>query len=249
MRQSLDYEVYRFSLKEWIFLLCKASGLLMLIGYLFYDTFLVLLLLPLICVLFYVLEKKQKKMQRKQRLIVQFKDAIILLYSFVSTGNTLEQAFIKSETELLLTYSKEDDIVREFSQIHRKLKMNITIEACMDDFAKRSRLEDIENFARVVAIAKRGGGSMSGIIKNSVESIKSKIESENEIQTLISGKSNEFRLMAVIPAAVLLYMRVFSAGFMDVLYGNAFGICFMSVCLCVYGVALYWGFRMTDIQV
>lgn len=90
---------------------------------------------------------------------------------------------------------------------------------------------------------------MTAIIKSSVETIKTKIESENEIRTLVSAKGNEFKLMVVIPVAVLLYMRLFSGGFMDALYGNIPGIIFMTICLAVYIAAVFGGFRILDIHV
>lgn len=250
MRQERsNYDRYRFSLKEWGWLLARTGLILLAVGYLFYNSLLVFIFFIPALFLMYFREKKKQIARRRERLVEQFKDAIILLYSFVSTGSTLEQAFCRASGELLLSYRPEDDIVREFEGIRRKLDMNVTIEACMEDFARRSRMEDIENFTQVVAIAKRGGGSMSSIIKNSVEAIKTKIESENEIRLLVSAKSNEFKLMVIVPVAVLLYMRLFSSGFMDVLYGNIPGLVFMTVCLGIYVFAVLWGFHILDIHV
>ena len=160
-----------------------------------------------------LLEKKRCIRQRKHCLTQQFKEGMILLYSFVSTGSTLEQAFVRAGQELLRTFQKDDDIVREFDEIRRKLGMNITVEACVADFAKRSHQEDIESFAQIISIAKRSGGSMSQIMKNSVETLKNKIESEAQIRTILSAKRGEFKLMVMIPLGVMFYMRVFFIGF------------------------------------
>ena len=49
------------------------------------------------CVNIYVfLERGRRIVKRRERLVEQFKDAIILLYSFISTGSTLEYAFLKA---------------------------------------------------------------------------------------------------------------------------------------------------------
>ena len=38
-------------------------------------------------------------------------------------------------------------------------------------------------------------------------------------------------------------------GFLDILYGNPFGICAMTVCLTVYGAAYWMGKRIVEIEV
>ncbi len=247
--RSLDYSRYRLSIKEWGLVALKTAALFLAAGYLFYDSLLVFILFIPALAGAGICEKKGRIKKRRQALVLQFKEAIILLYSFVSTGSTLEQAFCRTGRELLRTFRKEDDIVREFERIRTKLEMNVTIEECMADFARRSGQEDIESFAQVISLAKRSGGSMPQIIKNSVETIKNKVESENEIRTMLGAKSSEFRLMVMIPGAVLLYMRIFSPGFMDVLYKNAPGMIFMTLCLAVYGAAAAWGFKLLDIHV
>ena len=246
---SLNYDEYHFGLKEWAGISAVSGGGILFIGYLFYDSVWVFLaFIPVLLVLMKY-EKHRKIKARRRNLGRQFKDAIILLYSFVATGNTLEHAFRKAAKDLLLSYEPGEDIVREFQDITRKLDRNITVEACMEDFARRSRHEDIQSFAEVIAIANRGGGSMTAIIKNSVDAIKNKIEIENEITTLISGKRNEFYLMVIIPAAVILYMRLFSGGFMNILYENAGGRLMMTLCLLVYAGAVWWGSHILDIHV
>ena len=55
--------------------------------------------------------------------------------------------------------------------------------------------------------------------------------------------------MAVIPAGIILYMRVFSSGFLDILYDSMAGNIIMTVCLIIYIAALFWGSRITNIKV
>ena len=247
--QSLNYDKYCLGIREWAELFLKAMALTLLIGYLFYDSVWVCIVFVPILIGFWKREQRRKIILRKNHLGGQFKDAIILLYSFIAAGSTLEGAFEKAAADLTLTYSTRDDIVREFREICRKLSMNIRLEDCLEDFARRSGHEDIKDFSQVIVLAKRGGGSMTMIIKNSVDAIRNKQEIESEIITMMAGKRNEFRLMVFIPAAVLLYMRLFSPGFMDVLYIDTAGRLLMSMCLGVYGAAVLWGKKVLDIRV
>lgn len=243
-----DYKKYPFSMKEWLGMLVQGISLLFCICFLFYNSIILILVISPLLYVYYLYVKKRCIRRRKQALIRQFRDGILSVYSFVAAGATLERAFCQTEKDLLLCYQSEDDIVKEFQRIQYRLQMNMTIESCIKDFADRTELEDIQNFSEVITIAKRSGGSMREIIKNTVDTIGQKIEIEQEIETMISGKKHEFRIMAIIPAGIIGYLRIFSPGFMDVLYQDVAGRVVMTVCMLFYGIALFIGNRMTNIR-
>ena len=56
-------------------------------------------------------------------------------------------------------------------------------------------------------------------------------------------------IMSLMPAGIILYLQLASPGFLDILYGNPFGICAMTVCLTVYGAAYWMGKRIVEIEV
>lgn len=72
---------------------------------------------------------------------------------------------------------------------------------------------------------------------------------EREINTILSAKKLEFKVMCVIPLGIVAYMRVSFPEFMGVLYGNAAGIFFMSLCLLVYLTAIRLGQKIITIEV
>ena len=55
--------------------------------------------------------------------------------------------------------------------------------------------------------------------------------------------------MAVMPAAVLLYIRLGSGEFLEGLYHNMTGALVMSVCLGIYGAAYLMGKRMVQFEI
>ena len=72
------------------------------------------------------------------------------------------------------------------------------------------------------------------LVRDSVEKIQQRIETTYEIEGLIGAKRNEFLFMCMIPAGIIVYMRLFSPEFMSVLYGNPVGAALMTLCLFVY---------------
>lgn len=63
-------------------------------------------------------------------------------------------------------------------------------------------------------------------------------ETEREIQVQIASRKMEQKVMNVIPLFILLYLKVTSMDFLNVLYGNVAGALFMTACLAAYGGAI-----------
>ena len=140
-------------------------------------------------------------------------------------------------------------IVQAFSDILRKVDNSANIEDELIEFADRTGIEDIKYFAQVFKYAKRSGGDLIAIIKNISNTVREKIEVESEIQTIISGKKMEQKVMSMMPFGMILYLRMTSPDFISPLYGNVLGIIVMSMCLIVYMAAAYVSRRIVDINV
>ena len=97
--------------------------------------------------------------------------------------------------------------------------------------------------------AKRSGGDFVQIIHGTVESIRDKIQVEEEILTMIAEKRLEQKVMNVIPLFLLLYLDLISPGYLDILYGNLFGIIVMTISLGGYGAAILLSERIAKIEV
>ena len=140
-------------------------------------------------------------------------------------------------------------IQQEFTRICQQMDKNIPLETSLADMAKRSGDEDIRQFAEILILAKRSGGGVIQMIRESMERIQRRIETNYEIDAMLSAKKSEFRMMCLIPAGIILYMKLFSTGFMAALYHNAGGVLFMSVCLAAYLAGIFWGRKILDIPV
>ena len=56
-------------------------------------------------------------------------------------------------------------------------------------------------------------------------------------------------IMSLMPVGIILYLQMTSPGFLNVLYGNPFGIAAMSICLAIYATAYWLGRKIVDIEV
>ena len=187
--------------------------------------------------------------EKKNVFLEQFKMMLQSLSASLGTGYSIENAIIETERELLLLYPEDARILQEVAIMKRQLNLQMPVEHVMTSFAERVDLSDVESFATVFVTAKRSGGDLIRIIKNTSEQIGDKIDVRREIVTILAAKSYELKVMAVIPYAIIGYMYVSFPEFMSCLYGNIMGIGVMSVCLGMYVCAYYLGVKLIEIEV
>lgn len=223
--------------------------LLLVIAYLFYGNFLVAILLsPYLY--FHMKEWEMKCIQKKrQEFQGQFKETMQSISVALNVGYSAENAVREALGDLKLIYHKEARILKELQYMIHQIEMNIPLEQVFQDFAKRSGDEDVHMFATVFALAKRSGGDMIEMIRNAVWQIGEKIEVKQEIETMMAAKKLEFRVMSLIPIAMICYISMAFPDFLEIMYGNLLGIVVMSVCLIVYVFAYEWGKRIVEIEV
>ena len=244
-----DYNKYKYSKKELIKYFVQGEIRGVFVAYLFYSN--VVGMLMMIPYGFYYVKNKKKELikKRKWQLNLEFKDALISISSALNAGYSIENAFEEAGKDLKLMYAEDSLIVLEFQSLINQIQMNITIEKILEDFARRSKIEDIDNFSAVFTTAKRTGGDLIKIIHNSGNSISQKIETRREIQTMITAKRFEARIMNLIPFAIILYLKFCSPSFLDPLYNNISGFFIMTVLLIIYLFACKIAERIMDIEV
>ena len=238
----IDYNNYQITNKERISYFIQGLLIGTGLGVLFYSNLPGILLLAPYAFIHVYNKKRQLVEKRKWQLNLEFRDGLASLSAALNAGYSVENAFGQAVGDLKLLYSPDALIVNEFEGIVNQLDMNRPVEDALNNFAERSGLDDIKNFAEVFITAKRTGGDIIKIIRSTGNTISDKIEVRREIITLITGKKLEADIMSLIPIGIILYLRVFSPRFLNPLYHNPFGFLFMSVILILY----YGIYRLTQ---
>lgn len=227
----------------------KTAGMIGITAWLYYRRVwaVIFLILPGIWLYREFLEEESKK--KEQEFQKQFREMIQTLSSALNTGYSVENAFYETQKELKIQYPEEARISRELLLITRKLRMHIPVEQVLEEFAERVPSEDVKSFVTVFVTAKKSGGDMIGIIRNTTSQIGDKIEVKREIDTLLAAKKYEFQIMSMVPYGIIAYMSLSFSDFMEELYGNVTGIGVMTLCLGIYVGAYYLGVRLLRIDV
>ena len=220
-----------------------------MVAYLFYDSaWAALPLLP--AGYWYYREWEKGCLRRKAAAFqTQFLDAVQSICASLNVGYSIENAMKEAKKDLNLIYGENTAIQREFTLILRRLFLNVPVEQAMEEWAERVRQEDVQNFVSVFVTARKSGGDIIAIMRNTADQIREKVEVAQEIETILTSKKYEFQVMSVVPFAIIAYMRWSFPDFMGHLYGNVPGAGVMTACLGIYAGAWYLGGRIVNIEI
>lgn len=227
--------------RKGIFFFCKSAGVVMFLSFFFYRSVWACLPLTVIGVLYFRMLQQKDRAKCREELTLQFKECILSVAASLKAGYAIENAFMESRRDMELLYGKDSQIYRELEQIRRGLIINITLEEQLFLLAQRSAGEEIAQFATVFSIAKRSGGNLSEIIKDSSELIGQRLDARLEMQTILSGRRMEQNVMKLMPFGVLGYIGISYPGYFDMLYHNWQGVAVMTGCLAIYLAAYVLG--------
>ncbi|MCI8991896.1 MAG: pilus assembly protein TadB [Eubacterium sp.] len=242
----MNYGKYRFSVKEKLLVGLSGVGLLLLISLLFYRSLWAMAAGAPFLPLWVGICRKQRIRKRNQELTFEFRECMQAVSGALLAGYSLENAWKEAEKDIKLLHGEASHMYRELHDMNGQLAMQQPLEKLLADFGERSGLEDVSRFCQVMQFAKRSGGNFSQIIATTVKRIGDKIEITREIDTVIAQKRLESGIMALIPAAIILYLTFCSPGYLDVLYHNITGVFIMSGCLAVYIFGIWMSVKIVQ---
>ena len=213
----------------------------MLFAYFFYKSVWAFLILSCFVPLFLRAVKVRLTEQVRWKLTLEFREYIKAISTNLSAGSSVENAFRRAYKDIFSLYGNKSDMVNEGLLIAKCLDNNMVLEDILKQFARRSGIEEIMDFADIFEAAKRSGGNLKEIIEDCAASINDKVELKRELKVLISEKQFEHRIMCVVPFGIIIYVSVSNQGYFDALYNNMTGIIVMTVCLLAYMGAFIWG--------
>lgn len=227
----------------------EGGFLTILLSWLYYDSFLAIpFLIPLIW--FWHKERENVRREKRQELFRKmFREWILLLASSLTAGYSMENALVQSYQELCLMFPKGGIMQEELKMMLAKAGNNQRPEILFDELAEKYPYEEVQSFAEVFKAARISGGSLQTVIRGTAAQMAEIMDTRREIRTLLAARVYEQRIMSVMPAAVLLYIRLGSGEFLEGLYHNVTGVLVMGVCLGIYGAAYLMGKRMVQFEI
>ena len=165
----------------------------------------------------------------------------------LQAGLSLENACREAAWEACIQYRKKGGYHRAMKQLIHGLDLHIPPEVLFREMADRAESEEIRQFATVLEIIRVSGGNAVEVLRESMDHLKRKLDTEEEIAVTLSGKLLEKNLMLLMPFVILLYLRIMSPEYIACFYTSAAGHVMMSVMLTVVTGCYYWTKKIMDI--
>lgn len=139
-------------------------------------------------------------------------------------------------------------MLRQMRRIIQGLDLHITLEQLFMEFAESTGLEEAKQFAVVIEIVRSTGGNMVEILKRTMQHLKYKMDTEEEIRVLLSGKLFEKNIMLSMPFFILLYLRLANPKYVECFYNTILGHLVMSGMIGITVFCFFWSEKIMNIR-
>ena len=263
--QTLNYKVYYMKPMEKLayFLLAFAVGAA--VGYLFYGgigkdefgnpttlTWILNILIPtaiglIAGRLFVPMRVKSIIAKRRNNLRHQFRDMLEALTTSLGAGKNVNDAFFSVYEDMKVQYDSETFILKELEIVIAGIHNNVALEEVLEDFGKRSNIDDIKSFANVFKISYRKGGNIKDVIRNTHSILSDKMEISEDIETLVTSTKMEQNMMLVMPIALISIIKMMSPEF-AANFVTPTGIISTTISIIIFVVAYFIGSAVLEIK-
>lgn len=187
------------------------------------------------------------KERRLRSLLFQFRDMMESLTASYSAGKNTSDAFQDACADMINIYGEKADIVKELECLVSGLYNGQNIDDLLSNFASRSHLDDIESFATIFEVTNRYGGNLRKVVGETRQIISDKIETEMEIQTLLTANKNELNIMILMPLLIMLMLD--GMGNMSIVQNTPVNVVTKCAAIVLFILAYLMGQKIVNIKV
>lgn len=230
------------------YILCAAG--LAFVGYLFFDSLIAAVALGLCSIPFEKQWRRSREEARKSQLALQFKDMLFSLSASFQSGRHMGEAILEARANMRLAYPENAPINIELARMARGIESGGESEKdVLFEFARRSGIDDVLNFADVYFTCRTTGGDVVRVIAHAAETIMDRMMILREAEMLTAQKKYEAKLLTALPILILCYLRFSSPDYLVPLYTTAAGVLVMAAALAALIVSFFWSARIMRIDI
>lgn len=229
-------------------IILKSVGITLAIMILVYRSFWGLLVFPLVYFGVRKGDEQKEKEEKRSKLREEFLQGISVLNNALQAGLSMENAWKEVEKETQVLYGASSEFYIGVKEMNHKVAHNSPIEKLFLEYAYKSKLEEMIQFAELLEFGKRSGSNWKKIIEGTVMQMTERQEARQQIEVMVAEKKMEQMIMNIVPIGLLALLQVSAGDYMSVLYHNLFGCIIMSLFLCGYLIAIHFSQKILKVQ-
>ena len=237
------------STREITWLIGKSILAVCSLNYFFYRSAFAILPLSVLGFLYYQAERNMLIHKKKGMAKEQFKELLLLVSTGQKAGYSVENALLTGYHDMRNLYGESSIICRMLTALRAGGENNIPLSRLFGEIGESIGIQEIQDFAQIFEISYKSSGNMSAVMEKTAELIVQKLETEKEIEVMLSARKLEQRIMNVMPFLIMLYINLTSPGYFGSLYQTAAGAGIMSICLLIYLGAYALSQKLTAIEI
>lgn len=246
----MNYNNMDLSLNDKLRFVLKGSFISISISYLFYGNLWIGVPIAILFSFSFKGYKDKLISKRNDILLLQFRDLLYSISSSISTGRNMLQSLKESISFWEGTYDEKDIIIKEVKEMIKRIEdSNEEDSLVLEDFANRSGLDDIKNFALTYKNAKETGFDLSIAINHATDIISDKIEMEKELKSSLREKEFESKVVTFAPFIILLFLRLTSKDYLYVFLNTMKGHIIATFALMLIGISSLISERIVKIEI
>ena len=186
---------------------------------------------------------KRHRMKHLNKLSSQFVPALTLLANAMKAGETLPQAI--DSVRKVLGYPMS----REFEVIIRQIKMGMSLNDALTDFADRIPLNDIALSIRTTIISIRTGANLPFALNKIATTIRERNKVEGKIKALTAQGKAQGIVMVILPIALGGFLYWMDPEYIGILFNTMLGHCVVAFVIIVDIIAFFVIKKMISVTV
>lgn len=197
--------------------------------------------------LFIPMREETLKKKRQEELRMQFREMLSSLSASFMSGANIVTAFENAKEDMMSQYGGKAMIVCETLEMTNGMKNNLAIAEILNDFGRRSGIDDIRDFATVFSVCYEKGGDMKGVVRNTYDLIGEKMAINEEIQTKLTSNKMQQNIMSFVPIVMIAFLRLSSSSFASS-FATLKGVVVMTVAIGIFIASYVYGRKIVDIK-
>ncbi len=197
--------------------------------------------------LFIPMREETLKKKRQEELRMQFREMLSSLSASFMSGANIVTAFENAKEDMMSQYGGKAMIVCETLEMTNGMKNNLAIAEILNDFGRRSGIDDIQDFATVFSVCYEKGGDMKGVVRNTYDLIGEKMAINEEIQTKLTSNKMQQNIMSFVPIVMIAFLRLSSSSFASS-FATLKGVVVMTGAIGIFIASYVYGRKIVDIK-